>query len=124
MLDSDLAELYGVETRILNQSVKRNLQRFPADFIFQITKQERIELITICDNPVSLKFSPVNPYAFTEQGVTMLSCVLNSPRAVQVNIQIVRAFTKLREMLCDHKELKEKSDFILTKNNKKTGKKL
>ena len=108
MLDRDLAELYSVETRALNQAVKRNIQRFPKDFMFQLSNEEKTELITICDNLQNLKFTPANPYVFSEQGVTMLSCVLNNQRAIHVNIQIVRAFTKLREMLTNHKELKKK----------------
>ena len=106
MLDRDLAELYAVETRVLNQAVKRNIQRFPEDFMFQLNNEEKVELITICDNPQNLKFTPANPYVFTEQGVTMLSCVLNSQRAIQVNIQIMRTFTKLRELMFTHKDLR------------------
>ena len=108
MIDSDLAELYGVETRILKQAVKRNKKRFPEDFMFQLTKSERDEVITICDNLHKLKFYPVLPYVFTEQGVAMLSSVLNSERAIMVNIQIMRTFTKLREMIESSKELKKK----------------
>lgn len=108
MLDSDLAELYGVMTGTLNQAVKRNKKRFPEDFMFQLTKEERDEVITICDNLKKLKFSPSLPYAFSEQGVAMLSTVLNSERAIQVNIQIMRTFTKLREMIETNKDLKKK----------------
>jgi hypothetical protein len=99
MLDRDLAQLYGVETRVLNQAVKRNKSRFPEDFVFSLTREEikRISQIVI-----SLKFSKT-VYAFTEQGVAMLSSVLNSERAVQVNILIMRAFVKLRHILSGHK---------------------
>ena len=86
MLDFDLATLYEVETRALKQSVKRNLIRFPEGFMFQLTKNEWTEVITICDNlPRNIKFSPSTPYAFTEQGVAMLSSILNSDRAIIVN---------------------------------------
>ena len=93
----DLATLYQVETRALKQAVKRNILRFPDDFMFQLTKQEWQEVITICDNlPQTAKYSPATPFAFTESGV------LNSDRAIAVNIQIMRIFTKLRLMLIDH----------------------
>ena len=87
MPDFDLAMLYGTETRILKQSVKRNKERFPKDFMFQLSKKEWLELITICDNlPEGAKFSPALPYAFTEHGVTMLASVLKSKKAIQMNI--------------------------------------
>ncbi len=105
MLDRDLAGLYGVATKVLNQAVKRNIKRFPDDFMFKLTPSEKNELVTICDRFITLKHSIVAPYAFTEQGVAMLSSVLNSERAVQVNIAIMRAFVKLREILSTHKEL-------------------
>ena len=105
MLDTDLAKLYEVKTYRLNEAVKRNIRRFPEDFMFRLTEDEKAEVIANCDHLKSLKFSPHSPYAFTEQGVAMLSSVLNSERAIQVNIQIMRAFTKIREMLQTHKEL-------------------
>lgn len=108
MLDVDLAELYKVKTKVLNQAVKRNKKRFPEDFMFQLTKNEMDELVTICDHLSKLRFSYVLPYAFTEQGVAMLSSVLNSERAILVNIQIMRTFTKLREMIESNKDLKRK----------------
>ncbi|RJQ14286.1 MAG: ORF6N domain-containing protein [Nitrospiraceae bacterium] len=108
MLDRDLAALYGVETKALNQAVKRNPARFPEDFMFQLSKTERNELVTNCDRFKTLKHSTVAPYAFTEQGIAMLSSVLNSELAVKVNIAIMRAFVKLREMLTTHKELRQK----------------
>lgn len=110
MIDRDLAFLYGVTTKALNQAVKRNKKRFPEDFMFLLSDQEKEELVTICDHLRDLRFSYQNPYAFTEQGVAMLSSVLNSERAILVNIQIMRTFTKLRRMFVGYKELKEKID--------------
>jgi len=98
MLDFDLAEMYEVENRVLKQSVKRNPDRFPDDFMFQLTKHEWQEVITNCDNlPEGVKFSPATPFGFTEQGVSMLSSVLKSKKALQVNIAIMRAL-----FLCDN----------------------
>jgi len=99
MLDRDLALLYEVTTKRLNEQVKRNIKRFPEDFMFQLTKTEKDELVAICDRFNTMKHSTVYPYVFTEQGVAMLSGVLNSDRAISVNIQIMRAFTQLRRML-------------------------
>jgi hypothetical protein len=90
MLDRDLAELYGVETKSLNQAVKRNMERFPTSFAFRLTDDEFSELVTKCDRFKSLKHSSVMPLAFTEQGVSMLSAVLRSPMAVKVSIQIMQ----------------------------------
>ena len=101
MLGPDLAELYGIETRVLMQGVKRNRERFPIDFMFALT---RPEILRISQIVISLKYSK-SVYAFTEQGVAMLSGILSSPRAVQMNIAIMRAFVKLREILSTHKEL-------------------
>ncbi len=113
MLDFDLASLYEVETRALKQSVKRNLIRFPEDFMFQLIKNEWTEVITICDNlPQNIKFSPSTPYAFTEQGVAMLSSILNSDRAIIVNI---RVFTRVRQFLYDHADLSTEIEQIKTK---------
>lgn len=109
MFDFDLAELYEVENRVLKQAVKRNIDRFPSDFLFQLTKPEWQELITICDNlPEGVKFSPATPFAFTEQGVSMLSSVLRSKKAIQVNISIMRAFVLIRQYALSHKDLTEK----------------
>jgi hypothetical protein len=99
MLDRDLAQLYGVETRVLNQAVKRNKSRFPEDFVFSLTREE---IKRISQFVISLKFSKT-VYAFTEQGVAMLSSVLNSERAIKINIYIMRAFVKLRHILSGHK---------------------
>ena len=95
-------------TKVLNQAVKRNERRFPSDFMFRLTKQEKKELVTNCDRFRTLKHSSVLPRAFTEQGVAMLSSVLNSDRAIDVNIAIMRAFVKLRVMLASHKDLTRK----------------
>ena len=108
MLDTDLAVLYGVSTRALNQAVKRNKVRFPADFMFRLTKREKEEVITNCDHLQRLRFSPVLPNAFTEHGAIMLASVLNSKRAIEVSVHVVRAFVKLREMLSAHKEVSRK----------------
>ncbi len=109
MLDFDLAELYETETRTLKQSVKRNMNRFPTDFMFQLTKKEWQEVITNCDNlPKSIKYSPVAPYAFTEQGVAMLSGILNSDKAIDVNIAIMRAFIALKQFALTNTELNNK----------------
>ena len=105
MLDKDLATLYGVTTKSLNQAVKRNVKRFPEDFMFKLTKLEKEEVVTICDHLKSIKFSPQLPYAFTEQGVAMLSSVLSSERAIEVNIAIMRVFVGLKEMVVNHKDL-------------------
>ena len=112
MLDSDLAELYGVETRVLNQSVKRNLERFPEDFMFQINEAEWEFLMSqfVISKTVSSKDGRGGrrklPFVFTEHGVLMLSSVLNSQQAIQVNIQIVRIFTRTRKWLSEHGDLK------------------
>ncbi|HAH32211.1 MAG TPA: DNA-binding protein [Elusimicrobia bacterium] len=108
MLDRDLAELYEVSTKALNQAVKRNLESFPEDFMFALNEGEKKEVVTICDHLAVIKYSPQLPYAFTEQGVAMLSSVLKSKRARQVNVQIMRAFVKLRQLLNTHKELARK----------------
>lgn len=105
MIDSDLAELYGVTTKRLNEAVKRNFSRFPLDFMFQLTASEKKKLVANCDHLQKLKFSPYLPFAFTEHGAVMLASVLNSERAIHVNIQIVRIFNKMREMMLLHKDL-------------------
>ena len=106
MLDFDLAAIYATETRILKQSVKRNIARFPKDFMFILTKKEWKEVITNCDNlNDSLKFSPALPFAFTEHAITMLASVLKSKRAVKMNIAIVRAFIALRQFAINYKDL-------------------
>jgi hypothetical protein len=119
MLDFDLAELYETETRTLKQSVKRNINRFPTDFMFELTKTEWQEVITICDNlPKSIKYSPVTPFAFTEQGVAMLSGILNSDKAIDVNIAIMRAFIALKQFALTNTELNNKLKELEGKYNK------
>ena len=99
MLDRDLAELYDVETKRLNEQVKRNIERFPEDFMFVLNKSEKEEVVANCDHLQVLKFSPTLPFAFTEQGVAMLSSILKSPKAVEVNIKIMRTFVAMRHFL-------------------------
>ena len=106
MLDRDLAKLFGVETRVLNQSVQRNSERFPCDFMFALTRDE-IKRISQIVTSSKIKYSK-RVYAFTEQGVAMLSSVLRSPRAIKVNIEIVRVFVRLRQILSTHKALARK----------------
>jgi hypothetical protein len=116
MLDFHLAELYDVETRQLKQAVKRNIHRFPEDFMFELKKSEWQQLITNCDNlPVNAKFFPAPPFAFTEQGVAMLSSVLRSKRAVEVNIAIVRTFVQLRRIIEENKGLQLKIEALEAK---------
>lgn len=99
MIDRDLAEMYQVETKVLNQAVKRNLNRFPGTFRFQLSDKEKFELVTNCDRFENLKHASSNPFAFTEQGVAMLSAVLRSDIAVQVSIQIMGAFVEMRKLI-------------------------
>jgi hypothetical protein len=108
ILDRDLAALYGVPTRTLNQAVKRNRERFPDDFLFQLTDQEQADLTEAFAHLSKLKFAKSPPYAFTEHGAIMAASVLSSPRAVEVSVLVVRAFVKLRELLFTHKELAKK----------------
>lgn len=106
MLDFHLAELYNVKTKVLKQAVKRNIQRFPSDFMFELDKEEFHQLVTICDQfPETLKHSSVSPMVFTEQGVAMLSTVLRSQTAIDVNISIMRAFVLMRQMVIGYDEL-------------------
>lgn len=97
LLDADLAALYGVPTKALNQAVRRNPDRFPADFSFRLTSAEKAEVVTHCDHLARLKFSPVHPRAFTEHGALMAANILNSPRAVAMSVYVIRAFVKMRE---------------------------
>lgn len=108
MLDADLARLYGVTTKRLNEQVRRNRDRFPDDFMFRLTDAEKKEVVANCDHLKTLKFSPNLPYAFTEHGAVMLASVLSSPVAVDVSIQIVKTFIRLRELLASNKELAKK----------------
>lgn len=108
MLSAHLAELYGVETRVLNQAVKRNMKRFPKDFMFQLNNTETEKLVSQNVIPHKKYFGGSLPYAFTEQGIAMLSGVLNSDRAVRVNVEIMRAFVRLRKMLVSNAALARK----------------
>ena len=108
MMDIDLAALYGVHTKVLNQAVNRNIERFPDDFMFQLSEAEAVDLRSPLGAPTGSGGRRYLPYAFTEQGVAMLSSVLRSPRAVQVNIEIMRAFVRLRQMLQANTELAKK----------------
>ncbi|MFZ5906843.1 MAG: ORF6N domain-containing protein [Nitrospirota bacterium] len=110
MLDADLADIYGVSTKCLNEQMKRNLDRFPEDFMFQLTKEGKAEVVANCNHLKKLKFSPALPYAFTEHGAIMLASVLNSAVAVRASIQIVRAFVRLREIISSSKELAKRLD--------------
>jgi len=105
MLDADLAAIYGATTKSLNQAVKRNLDRFPPDFMFQLTAREKAKVVTNCDHLARLKFSPHLPYAFTEHGALMLANILNSERAAQTSVQVVRTFVRLRQMLDSNADL-------------------
>ena len=117
IIDSDLAKIYGVTTKKLNQAVKRNIHRFPPDFLFQISQKEKEEVVTICDHLSRLKFSPYLPFAFTEHGAIMAASVLNSQRAIEVSVFVVRAFIKLREWASQHRELSRR----LTELEKRFG---
>jgi hypothetical protein len=108
ILDRDLAELYGVKTMVFNQAVKRKRKRFPGHFAFRLTEKERREVITNCDNPGQLKYSPVPPVVFTEHGALMAATVLNSPRAIQVSVRVIEAFVQMRQMLASQVELARK----------------
>ena len=105
IVDADLAEFYGVSTKRLNEQVKRNRDRFPDDFMFRLTPSERSELVAKCDHLARLKFAKALPYAFTEHGAIMAASVLNSSRAVEVAVFVVRAFVKIRRVLSEHHEL-------------------
>ena len=108
LLDADLAKLYGVTTKRLNEQVKRNRDRFPDDFMFQLTPDEKAEVVANCDHLQGLKFSPAFPYAFTEHGAIMAASVLNTRRAIEMSVFVVRAFVRLCEVLAAHKELAAK----------------
>lgn len=108
MIDADLAELYGVPTKRLNEQVKRNKERFPQDFMFRLTKKEKNEVVAKCDHLSQLKFSSSLPYAFTEHGAVMLASVLNSRKAIEASIIVVKTFVRLREILSTHKEIAQK----------------
>jgi hypothetical protein len=121
MLDTDLAAFYGVATRALNQAVKRNRERFPLDFCFQVTRAERDELITNCDNLDVLKYSRTMPFAFTEHGAIMAATVLRSEHAIQISVLVVRAFVRLRHILAEHRELARRIEALEREFTHKTA---
>ncbi|MDP2815835.1 MAG: ORF6N domain-containing protein, partial [Rectinemataceae bacterium] len=108
MVDADLAGLYGVETRALNQTVKRNIRRFPENFMFELAPEEKKELVTNCDRFLNLRHSTASPKVFTERGVLMLSNVLKSDRAIDVSIQVIEAFVRLRAAILSTPDLAKK----------------
>lgn len=108
ILDADLAALFGVTTKRLNEQVRRNRGRFPPDFLFQLTPEEKAEVVANCDHLARLKYSPTLPFAFTEHGATMAANVLNSEKAVNASVAVVRAFVRLRQILASHADLARK----------------
>jgi len=119
MIDADIAELYGVETKALNQQVKRNLSRFPSDFMFELTQDEKNKVVTNCDHLKNLKFSKTLPKAFTEQGVYMLATVINTQKAIDTTIAIMRVFTKMRLLALEHSDLRESIKLLKSQNSEK-----
>lgn len=121
LLDEDLAKLYGVEVKALNQAVRRNSQRFPADFMFQLSPKEHAALRsqTVTLETGRGRYRKYAPYAFTEQGVAMLSSVLRSERAIRVNVEIMRTFVRLRAMMVEHKDLADRLDALEAKYDKR-----
>ncbi len=120
MLDFDLAELYGVETKVLKQQVRRNIDRFPEDFLFELTKKEweslRSQFVTL-ENEGRGKYPKYLPFVFTEQGVAMLSSVLRSKQAIEINIKIMRIFIKMRKLIISHQEILEKIEIMEAENS-------
>ena len=110
LIDADLASLYGVATKALNQAIKRNAVRFPDDFAFRLTAAEKEEVVTNCDHLRRLRFSPVLPHAFTEHGAIMAANVLSSPAAIRASVHVVRAFVQLREMIASHRAFAKRLD--------------
>lgn len=120
MIDKDLAELYGITTKQLNQQVKRNITRFPKDFMFQLTQEEKNELVLQFEHLNTLKFSPTLPYVFTEHGAVMLASVINSEKAIEVNIQVVRVFIQIRQALSDNTDIRLQIEQIKKKTDNNT----
>ncbi len=112
MIDADLAELYGVPTKALNQAIKRNVGRFPEDFMFRLTPEEKQEVVTNCDHLAKLKFSRSLPFVFTEHGAIQAANILSSPQAIEMGIYVVRAFVRLREVLSSSRELAAKLEAL------------
>ena len=108
ILDLELAALYGVSTKALNQAAKRNRERFPQDFMFRLTAEEKQEVVTNCDHLSRLRYSPTQPYAFTEHGAIMAASLLSSQRAIEASVYVVRAFVRMRRMLAGNRELAER----------------
>ena len=121
MLDSDLADIYGVKTKRLNEQVKRNPGCFPSDFMFQLTDVEKMEVVANCDHLIKIRFSSTNPYAFTEHGAIMLASVLNTELPNNTSVLIVRTFVKLREMMITNAEFEKKLTELESKYNKQFG---
>jgi hypothetical protein len=117
MIDSDIAELYGVTTKRLNEQVKRNRNRFPFNFMFELTKEEKNQLVANCDHLKKLKFSPVSPKVFTEHGILMLSSVLNSELAVKMSVQIIETFVQLRKLANNYDDIMYKINEMESRNN-------
>ena len=119
MIDQDLASLYGVTTKRLNEQVKRNQARFPEDFAFRLTQDEKAEVVANCDHLAKLKFSAARPLVFTEHGALMAASVLNTPRAVEVSLYVVRAFVRLKQAIASHTELARRIDQLEAKTDAK-----
>jgi hypothetical protein len=120
MIDRDLADLYGVTTKRLNEQVKRNIKRFPNDFMFQITQEEKAQIMTHFDHLNGLKFSSTLPYVFTEHGAVMLASIINSEKAIAVNIQVVKVFIQIRQALTDNTDIKLEIEKIKKKTDNNT----
>jgi hypothetical protein len=118
MIDADLSTMYEIETKRLKAQVRRNKSRFPKDFMFELTAKEKTELVKLEPRFENLKYSPVTPMVFTEQGVAMLSSVLNSKKAIEINIEIMRAFAQYRALLLENKDLKKQIKLLDLKLNK------
>lgn len=112
MVDTDLAAVYGVATKAFNQAVKRNIRRFPTDFRFQLSKIEQDEVVTNCDHLNRLRFSPVRRWAYTEHGAVMAATILSSPRAIEMSVFVVRAFSRFKELARNHAALAAKLDAL------------
>jgi hypothetical protein len=117
IIDADLAQLYGVTTKRLNEQLKRNLVRFPADFMFRLTSEEKLEVVANCDHLAKLRFTPSLPFAFTEYGAIQAANMLASPLAIEMGIHVVRTFVRLRELAASNKELALRLDELERKTN-------
>lgn len=127
ILDTDLANLYGVKTKRLNEQVKRNLERFPLEFMFQLTEEEKLEVVAICDHLQKLKFFKTKPYAFTEHGALMVANVLKNKQAISMSIEIIKAFIRLRQLMKYQTEMMKEMGMIkefMLKNSQHTNQEL